>query len=87
MALPRFSLYLFLLIGFMSCAGSGPSRAYTKVANEAVKSTLTPNDPNLPYPIYATLEEMEALFNQNAFHGVYSDFSADFGMAKEGTTP
>ena len=65
MALPRFSLYLFLLIGFMSCAGSGTSRAYTKVANEAVKSTLTPNDPNLPYPIYATFEEIETLFNQN----------------------
>ncbi len=65
MALPRFSLYLFLLIGFMSCAGSGPFEPNTKVAKEAVKSTLTPKEPNLQYPNYPTFEEMEALFNQN----------------------
>jgi len=65
MKLIRPFLYLILLTAMTSCAGTSPTRAYIKVANELVKNTLTPNDPNLPFPIYASFEEMVSLFNQN----------------------
>ncbi len=59
-----YSLFaLALLVGLSTCAT--PAKDYGTAGNATVKSLLTPNDPNLPYPIYASFAEVEALFNQN----------------------
>jgi thiol-disulfide isomerase/thioredoxin len=59
--------YLFslaLVLGLANCATPGIPKDYGTAGNAAVKTLLTPNDPNLPYPIYASFNEIEALFNQ-----------------------
>ncbi|MEM6769902.1 MAG: TlpA disulfide reductase family protein [Bacteroidota bacterium] len=37
---------------------------YGTAGNASLRQLLTPNDPNLPYPIYASFDEIEPLFNQ-----------------------
>ena len=59
--------YLILCLAICSlqfCATSAKTSDYGTAGNAALKQLLTPNDPNLPYPIYASFEEIEPLFNQ-----------------------
>lgn len=58
----QFCLSLIITLGLMTCAT--PTKDYGTAGNETVKSLLTPNDPSLPYPIYASFNEIEALLNQ-----------------------
>jgi len=58
-------LSLALVLGLANCATPGVSKDYGTAGNAAVTALLTPNDPNLPYPIYAGYNEIESLLQQN----------------------
>ncbi|WP_020568603.1 TlpA disulfide reductase family protein [Neolewinella persica] len=58
-------LSLALVLGLASCVTPAVPKDYGTAGNAAVKTLLTPNDPNLPYPIYAGYSEIESLFQQN----------------------
>ncbi len=58
----NYLLLLALILSLSTCAT--PVSDYGTAGNEAVKRLLTPNDPNLPYPIYASFAEIEDLFDQ-----------------------
>jgi|AntRauTorckE5430_2_1112549.scaffolds.fasta_scaffold04340_2 thiol-disulfide isomerase/thioredoxin len=59
--IPLFSLFLTL----SPCSLFGPvAPAKPLIASPAVSAIMTPNDPKLSYPIYASFEEIEALFQQ-----------------------
>jgi thiol-disulfide isomerase/thioredoxin len=57
-------LPLAMVLGLANCATPGVPKDYGTAGNAAVKTLLTPNDPNLPYPIYASFDEIDGLFNQ-----------------------
>lgn len=61
--------YLFalaILLGLARCATPAAAAGdYGTAGNAALKTLLTPNDPNLPYPIYASYDEIASIFNQN----------------------
>lgn len=60
-----FSLFL-LLLTVSSCSLFGPAAPKVPaIANPTVAAIMTPNDPNLAYPIYASYEEIEPLLQQN----------------------
>lgn len=63
---PLFLLFVFLLLtGCDLFRPAASNNAAATVQSGAVASVLTPNDPNLPYPIYSSFEEIEPLFRQN----------------------
>jgi thiol-disulfide isomerase/thioredoxin len=46
------------------CATSATTRDNNGDENTTLQELLSPNDPNLPYPIYASFDEIEPLFTQ-----------------------
>jgi len=58
------SYFFYLLLALLLSHCATPVKDYGAASNEAVRQLLTPNDPNLPYPIYASFDEIESLLNQ-----------------------
>ena len=61
----RYFVLLFLPVLFLSrCGTTGPKTDYGTAGNAELRALLTPNDPNLSFPIYSTFDEIAPLFNQ-----------------------
>lgn len=61
----RLLCLLLLVLLFSTCRTTGPKQDYGTAGNAELKSLLTPNDPNLSFPIYSVFDEIAPLFNQD----------------------
>lgn len=69
----RFSYFLLLALGCYACGGNAPeapaatdeaTTPQTEATNRSLTDLLQPNVDSLPYPVYASFDELASLFTQ-----------------------